>query len=326
MQDSRINYVIVGAFVSAMLVAFIIMISVLAGRTGAADSYYTIYSNVTGIKYGTMVLYEGYQIGQVSSVEPVPSEKQVLFQVNMDVEEGWRIPEGSLARATVSGLLSAMTIDIRGGKGEKMISPGGQIDGLSASNFIATLSEISAEFGDLSASALKPMLSNLNSLIVNFNNATRDRLPVILKDVQTILGVMARDAPEISASLKRSVAMIETDLLRPENLEHLAATLANLDKATADVAALTEQLDETRQAIHEVTVSVNKVVQSNAGNVDEAIRDLRYALATIARYVDDIAQNADETTRNLAEFTRAIRENPSLLISSSAPPDQEGSR
>jgi len=326
MQDSRINYVVVGAFVSAMLVAFVVVISMLAGRTGATDSYYTVYDNVTGIKYGTQVLYEGYQIGQVESVVPIPGEKSMMFRVNLEVRENWKIPEDSVARATVSGLLSAMTVDIRGGHSPRMIEPGDQIRGISATNFFATLSELSAEFGDLSSESLKPMLNNLSSLIKNFDDATRDRLPIILGDVEKVLGTLAKDAPAISASLKRSAAIIETDFLKPANVQHIDATLANLDQATSDVARLTAQLDETRKNINEVTTRVNKLVQDNAGNVDEAMRDLRYSLATVSRYVDDITQNADETSRNLAEFTRAIRQNPALLISGDAPADQAKSR
>src|SRR5262245_25098910 len=116
MQDSRINYVVVGAFVSAMLVAFVAIISILAGSSGSTDKYYTVYNNVGGIKYGTQVLYEGYQIGQVMSVEPVAGEHTMMFRVNLEVEEGWKIPDDSVAVAAVSGLLSAMTVDIRGGQ------------------------------------------------------------------------------------------------------------------------------------------------------------------------------------------------------------------
>jgi len=322
MQDSRINYVVVGAFVSAMLAAFVVVISLLAGRTGATDKYYTVYDNVTGLKYGTAVLYEGYQIGQVASIEPQATDKAVLFKVNIEVKRGWRIPDDSLARATVSGLLSAMTIDIRGGHSAQLIPPGGQIKGISATNFFATLSELSSEFGDLSAQSLKPMLGNLNRLIVDFDNATRENLPGIIKDAHTITAALAHDAPEITASVRRSLSIIETDMLKPQNRQHVDAVLANADKASADIANLTAQLDETRRSINQATATINKVIQNNAGNVDEAMRDLRYTLGTAARYVDDIAQNADETSRNLAEFSRSLRENPGVVFSSRAPADQ----
>ena len=71
MKDSRINYVVVGGFVSVMIVVFVFIISILAGSTGSTDKYYTVYNNVGGLKYGTQVLCEGYQIGQVDSIEPM---------------------------------------------------------------------------------------------------------------------------------------------------------------------------------------------------------------------------------------------------------------
>ena len=131
MQDSRINYVVVGAFVTGMIVALVVALSILSGRSGATDTYYTLYDNVTGIKYGTAVLYEGYQIGQVDTIEPTAnsgvgaapgtnaSAKGVLFKVVLKVKRGWRIPEDSVARAAASGILSAMTVDIRGGPGTR---------------------------------------------------------------------------------------------------------------------------------------------------------------------------------------------------------------
>src|ERR1700744_6203259 len=124
MQDSRINYVVVGAFVAAMLAALILVITFLAGRTGPSDTYYTVYGNVGGIKYGTIVFYEGYQIGHVESIEPIRQGNQVTFKVNMEVTRGWQIPTDSVARSQVAGLLSAVAIDIRGGKSAQMLPPG----------------------------------------------------------------------------------------------------------------------------------------------------------------------------------------------------------
>ncbi len=339
MQDSRINYVIVGAFITAMLAALVVALTILSGRTGATDTYFTVYDNVTGIKYGTQVLYEGYQIGQVDMIEPTAnsgtgsppsgpqasaqmSSRGLLFKVTLKVRKGWRIPEDSLARATVSGLLSAMTVDIKGGQSDKMLAPGSQIRGLSASNFFATLSELGAQFGDLSNESLKPMLGSLNHLILTLDKNVQDNLPVILRDVQLLMGNLAKDGPEISSSIKRSAQILEKDLLKPQNIQRIDATIANVEETTQNLAKLSAQLEETRQVIHKATLEIDKVVQNNAGNIDETIRDLRYTMGTMSRYVDDIAQNAATTTRNFAEFSQQIRDNPGLLIRGSSPPDE----
>ena len=63
------------------------------------------------------------------------------------------------------------------------------------------------------------------------------------------------------------------------------------------------------------------MVENNAGNVDEAMRSLRYTLDTFSRHVDDISQNIDATARNMSEFSRAIRANPGVLLSGKDAPD-----
>ncbi|MBM3515429.1 MAG: MCE family protein [Alphaproteobacteria bacterium] len=322
MQDSRINYVMVGTFVTAMLIAFIIVISTLAGRTGATDDYYTVYDNVGGLKFGTLVMYEGYQIGQVESIEPIiEGTEAIKFRVNLSVREGWRIPDDSIARASVSGLLAAMTVDIDEGESKSFLKPGALIQGQSATNFFAALSEIGSQFGELSADSIKPLLANINAYIKNLDQVTMERVPPILADLNKISNQMAADVPEITAGLRRTTTMIEKDVLKPENRQHIDSVLANLDQTSGDLANLSGDLDETRQLLVTSMQSIAKLVDDNKGNVDESVRNLRYTLDTISRYVDDISHNTESTTRNLAEFARAIRENPGLLVSGSPQDD-----
>jgi len=315
MQDSRINYVVVGAFVTAMIVAFITIITILAGSRGAVDNYFTVYNNVGGVKFGTLVFYEGYQIGQVSNIEPVRDGQNLRFKVDLEVEEGWKIPEDSLARANVSGLLSAVAIDIRAGKSPTNLKPGSEIKGTSASNFFATLADIGAEFGDLSNNSLRPLLDNVNNYIRQLGDATVQHMPEIMANLE-----------KISGNVERASGSIEKDILKPENRNRIDAVLANADKTAANLANVTQGLDETRKLLNDSIASVNKVVESNKGNVDESMRNLRYTLDTVARYVDDIAHNADSTARNMSEFSRSIRENPGLILGGASRPDQAKER
>ena len=41
--------------------------------------YFVTYNNVSGIKYGTPVAFEGYQVGQVEIIEPIGKRvKQII--------------------------------------------------------------------------------------------------------------------------------------------------------------------------------------------------------------------------------------------------------
>ncbi len=312
MQDSRINYVVVGAFVTAMVVALIAVISILAGSTGSTDKYFTIYDNVSGVEFGTQVYYEGYQIGQVEKIEPLDrGNNQLQFRVDIEVQEGWKIPADSIARALSSGLLSGVAIDIRAGKSTTLLKPGAEIQGAAPTNMFAALQDISSQFGDLSANSIKPLLANLNKYVVVLGDSVVGHLPKAMADLE-----------KIAASIQRTTTMIETDVLKPENREHLNSIIANFDTTAANLAQVSAGLDETRRTLNESINKVSGVIDANAGNVNEAARDLRYTLDTIARYVDDITHNADATARNMAEFSRTIRENPGLLLGGSSQPDQ----
>ena len=71
MKRENINYLAVGLFVIVIMSAFFVVVYKITGRTGPTDHYFVTYDNVTGIKYGTPVSYEGYQVGQVELIEPV---------------------------------------------------------------------------------------------------------------------------------------------------------------------------------------------------------------------------------------------------------------
>jgi phospholipid/cholesterol/gamma-HCH transport system substrate-binding protein len=315
MQDSRINYVLVGAFVAAMLVAFIVVVSMLAGRSGATDPYFTVYNNVGGIKSGTIVFYEGYQVGQVVKIEPQQQGSKLSFRVDLEVKHGWHIPEDSLARSMVSGLLAAVAIDIKAGKSATLLKPGSEIRGQEAGNFFATLADIGAQFGDLSTNSIKPLLDNLNAYIQQLSSATAGHLPEIMANLD-----------KIAASVQRSSDVIDKSLLKPQNIEHIDSMIASADQAAANLVELSKGLEQTRATLNQSIQKIDKMVDSNTGNVDEAMRSFRYTLDTLARYVDDIAHNADTTARNMAEFSRSIRENPGLLLGGSKQPDQTNSR
>ncbi|MEP6939123.1 MAG: MlaD family protein, partial [Rudaea sp.] len=109
MKRDNINYVLVGTVVAAALVLLIVVLAVITGRGGASSSYVVHYRNVTGLRYGAPVFYQGYRIGQVSEIDPerhLPakpavdksSDKAALdasgtrYKVTLAVRRDWPIP------------------------------------------------------------------------------------------------------------------------------------------------------------------------------------------------------------------------------------------
>jgi len=132
-RDS-VNYVLVGSVVAVAFVLLIVALALITGRSGVSASYFTHYHNVTGLRYGAPVFYEGYRIGQVGAIEPernvtTSGERAIRYKVELDVRRDWPIPKDSLARLSATGLLADVAIGISEGSSKEVALPGSELKG-----------------------------------------------------------------------------------------------------------------------------------------------------------------------------------------------------
>ena len=55
-------------------------------------------------------------------------------------------------------------------------------------------------------------------------------------------------------------------------------------------------------------------VDEEEGDVSEALDDLRHTTAALASHIDAITANLEDAIRNANEFSKQIREDPSVLL------------
>ncbi len=298
MYKQRLNYVIVGAFVTAMLAAGILSVALLAGRTGAVDSYFIVFDNVADVKFGTQVRYEGYPVGQVDDIAPVEHGGGMRFRVNVSVQHGWRIPDDSVARVGSSSFLAAKTIDIAAGQSEAAVAPGGEIPGAPAADIFATINATAAEISDLNRRNIRPLVETLHSL------------------AETVEADAPRITQQVTAFTERLNASVEPlqDLLAPQNVEAVRHSVRNMEETTANLAAISGDLSDTLAKVDNVAGNLDRLVEDNQASVDQSLKDVRYTLSSIAATVDSVVHNLEGTARNMNEFSRLIRRNPGLLL------------
>ncbi|SOD91820.1 MlaD family protein [Caenispirillum bisanense] len=322
MRTSGLNYAIVGAFVLAAVVGLVAALALLAGRTGSTDSYYTVYGNVSGVKYGTQVMYEGYPVGQVEDIEPLSDNGNMRFRVEMSIAEGWPIPQDSSADVMASGFLGGVVVNISGGDSPVALEPGSRIPGRAPTNLFATLSEVAAGFQDLSESSIEPLLNSLNETIGAVNGPLAEQAPEILRQVQSITEDFARRSPDLLSNLTEAARGLNEEVLSPENIRGISATIRNAEGASQEMKTLASELVEMRRNIGGVIAQIDTLVSDNSDEVNEAMQDLRYTMGTIARDIDTITYNLDATSRNMLEFSQSIRQDPSLILRSRDVPER----
>lgn len=310
MRNTKLNYVIVGSFVLAMLVSLIASVVMLTGRTGATDAYFATYDNVTGVKFGTQVMYEGYPIGQVEEVTPITEGARMSFKVDFSVVEGWRLPSDSIAKIAAPGLLSAITLSISAGESADALKPGSEIQGEENADMFAVVSQV--------ADDLRPLMKTINSTVGSFGK-------LLETDITDMVGDIAQRAPRIADNIEDFTDKINQSsdqllaLLTPQNREKIESMIGNLDVAATNFTELSSNLDG-------LVKEMDDLITDNKENIDKSMVDLRYVSDSVARHIDSMNQNMDAAARNLYEFSRQIRQNPGLLLGGTPPRDEAKSR
>jgi phospholipid/cholesterol/gamma-HCH transport system substrate-binding protein len=314
MRRDTVNYLVVGTFVLVLFAAFLVFLYQITGRSGPTDRYIVNYGNIEGVKKGTPVLYEGFQIGQVEDMQPVTDGAVTRFHLTLSVAKGWRIPADSVAHVVKSGLLAAVAIDIRAGESPQAVAPGGEIRGREAADIFATVGEVAADLRILTRETLKPLLENVDRHVelvsTDIRAVANESLRPILDDQVRVL------LDRLNASAQR----LET-VLNDENLENVESTLTNLHSASKELTTLLGRIEESRVNLDRLLTDADGVISANEEDIRALIRDLARSAGTVSRHIDAVTWHLEGSSRNMHEFTRQIRENPGLLLRSSPQPD-----
>jgi phospholipid/cholesterol/gamma-HCH transport system substrate-binding protein len=282
MKSDKRNYIVVGAFVIAMVTALIVWVVVLSDRAGPTDAYYIVYQNVAQLKTGAQVQYEGYPVGSIDSISPEPGDAGMAFRVDVSVARGWPIPIDSVA-AIATGIFEAAVIDIVGGEKFELVAPGSAIPAREAADLFALANEAA------------------------------DTIGRILDDVAKRTPVMFENLEIVSGELRVVMAQINA-LLHVDNVDRVGRILSNVEEATDEVDQLLDALRDAGTNVNLLVTNLDRLLDEEDGDLSEAIDHVRHTTAALASHIDAITANLENATRNANEFSKQIREDPSVLL------------
>jgi phospholipid/cholesterol/gamma-HCH transport system substrate-binding protein len=301
MYSQRTNYITVGLFVTAMLSATVIWLTMLTGGTGPRDTYVLMFENVADVKFGTQVRYEGFPIGEVEAISPQADGARMSFRVKISIARDWLIPRDSVARITASSFLAAKTIDITSGDSPEVIAAGGEIATEAAGDMFAVMATAASEITELNRTSIRPLLATLNDLAGTLANGA----PRITKDLTSV-----------THRMDSSLAALQ-DILASENIQAIRRVIQNFETTSDTIAGSSDDLAETLRRADNLMRNLDELVEENRGNLDQSLKDIQYTLRSMTQTVDSIVYNLDGAARNMNEFSRLIRQNPGLLLGGS---------
>lgn len=327
MKRENINYLIVGSFVLLMAATLLVVLYQITGRTGPTDAYFVNYSNVTGVKYGTPVLYEGYQVGQVVNIKPVRQGGSTRYELTLNVEKDWAIPSDSVASLVASGLLSAITVEIREGTSQTLLKPGDYIEGQEAANIFSAVNEVAGELQQLSRDSIKPLINNLNTQINSLSSELKDLTTNSIRPL--IDNINSQLDQQLFADMHKLLDNLNDgsdrmlQLLNDDNLHNMTQFLGNMEDASSELNGLLDRIEETRAAMNGVLIDIDGLVVDNQESIKLSVNDMRKSLDVLSQNIDAIVYHMEGSARNMHELSRQLRENPGLILKGTPQSDEE---
>ncbi|HOE41660.1 MAG TPA: MlaD family protein [Rhodoferax sp.] len=287
MKRDNVNYLLVGSFVLLMAAVLLYALYRITGHRAKGDIYFTHFPNVTGIKQGTVVTYEGFEVGNVAEVDPVLRNQHTAYRVTLNMRRPVRIPVDSRAVIATPGMLSAPLVEIKEGNDQHILAAGGDIPGSSNPSMMESIGTLAADLGRLTETSIKPLLAQLNQ-----------NMTPAMADMRSTLERINRSAGSINA------------LFSEDNVRHWNRMLANGDGASVNVLKLSTDLLGVRTEVEGLVKDSRGIVNSSGNNLKDSLRRIDAALYQL-----------EATGRNLNEFSRHLRHNPGALIQSRPPTD-----
>ena len=313
MKRDNINYLVVGSLVILVLISFFVFLYQIMGSNGPTEKYFVTYHNVSGIKYGTPVAFEGYKVGQVEIIEPIREEGKTNYRLTLSIEKEWPIPVDSIAKIVASGLLAAVTIDIAEGDSDVLLEPGSEITGREAANIFATVNEVASDLRELSNSSIKPLLDNINKQVLSVSTELTDITKNTIKPLLENFGKQVEQANMVSKvdTLISNLNQTSEDLQKvfnSQNQENLTNFLGNMSNASTGMNELVANIDDTRKSmdlllsnIDKVTGDVNYILEDNDGKMSDSLTDLQKTLSVMSTHIDAITHHLEGSSRNINE-------------------------
>lgn len=298
----------VGTFVliaAALLIGTVLAVSGFFSSGG--NAYSTRFKSAGGLSPGATVRFGGMSAGKVTAVRVDPSDS-TRIEIDLNVRRDIPVKTDSVAKIAALGALSDNFVEIGTGTRTARLAPSG-----SELKSVETvgLGDIGDMIGNLEPVATE-VFQNLNQRLIELQ-VTTNRVNDLLND---------KNRMAIGGSLQNMNLMLADS--RPK----VAASLTNVQTATAQIVPLLDNLKTTMNQANTVLSNLDSVIVENRQDIRGVVVELRETLSTASVLIEQIknsvnnnSDNMDQTmlniratTENIKQLTDSLKNNPSILI------------
>lgn len=280
-METKANYVAVGAFVLLCVLGLFVALLWLAGAQYSEEyAYYRTYFTgpVTGLGKGTVVRYNGIDVGHVSKLNFDPDDPKRVI-VTMQIDPSLSLHEDSLASIASEGLTGGTYVEIDGGSKNTPVlqAPWGEYPTIRSKQ--STLQELEQSAPQLLAK-INRIADRLGDVL---NDDNRAAFSQTLANLKVTTAALARHSGDFDTTLAN---VSSSSVSLKEDLSGLKTVIAHADATTEKLGKLSEDLD----------------VAVNGARLDQVMGQTRDLVKSLTRLSDELQR---EPTRLIYGDRRA---------------------
>ncbi len=288
----RRNEILVGMLITAALTIGVLgTVWLVRGGLRSGYSLYSVFRWGANLKVGQAVRLAGVQVGYVKDVA-LRNDGTLVLQ--MDIENGRKVPRNANAVVTPVGLFGDAEVSLLGRPDTRSYAAG---DTVPAGTPPAGIDQLTAK-GDSVATVAVALTRRIQSELVDSGGlrdirSTLTRTNALVAELATIAAQQSRQLTATQVQARHALAGVDS--------AKIDSTLSNVRAASANASALTDSLRVTTSRINSTLAQL----QSGNGSAGKLLSDtLLYA--NVQRLVGRLDSLTADFQKNPSRYTRGI--------------------
>jgi len=286
------NEVKVGLVVFAAFIALLSVYWFLGGfgLRGSTYPVYAIFDNVQKLDQGQDVRMAGVKIGIVSSVSLTPDSKA---RVDMLIDRGNVIPEGSVARITSGAMIGESYVEVVPSDSKTAVAPGSRLP-------------------TQQAAQLDQIMEQANKLVLEFQKSAKS-INKILGDKELVGSIKATIEGLRKSTDAAGALLASTQGLVRQSTPRINKVFDDLTTATGNVVRISKEIEaaineDARPGIRAVMQQANEATRNLNDSIKQAqgiLASLGESPAKINQALDKVNGTADQAQQMMTNLNQA---------------------
>lgn len=274
------------------------------------STFYGVYDSVEGLKVSSGVIYRGYQVGQVISIQ-FTGERFDQVLVKFSVDKGLELPSNTLAMIQSADLMGSKVVALVPGDSHVTAVSG---DTLRSQVERGLMEQVSQQMLPLKQKAER-LLGSLDSvmLIVQglFNEETKKNLSKSFGSIDRTLRNLEGASGNLDTLIQGESARISSIL---QDVNSITGNLRNNNEEISTILGNVSAIsDSLRQAsLHQTLMSLDYILATT----DSIMNKINRGEGTIGALLNDndLYYNLNQVSKNLNRLLVEFRYNPKRFI------------